>query len=131
MSDFSNYAENAICNHLFRNSALTSPTTVYLALFTAVSDAEAGTGTEVSGGSYARVAITFGAPSNGVITNSSAVTFPAASGNWGTISHAAIMDALTTGNCLSIIKALTGGSVAVNTPDVFEIAAGQLSFTVA
>lgn len=130
MSDFSNYAENAIANHLLRNTALTSPAAVYLALFTAVSDAEAGTGTEVTGGSYARVAITFGAPSNGVVTNSAAVTFAAASGSWGTVTHAAIMDASTAGNCLSTIKALSA-SVAVTTPDVFEIAIGQLSFTVA
>jgi hypothetical protein len=131
MSDFSNYAENAVGNHLLRNTSLTSPTLVYLALFTAVSDAEAGTGTEVSGGSYARQAVTFGAPTNGVFTNSSAVTFPAATGNWGTVSHCAIFDAVSTGNAISIIKALTGGSVAVNTPNVFEIASGQLSFTLA
>jgi hypothetical protein len=130
MSDFSNYAENAVVNHLLRNTSLTSPTTVYLALFTAVSDAEAATGTEVSGGSYARTAITFGAPSNGVTTNSAAVTFPAATGNWGTVSHCAVMDALTSGNAITVIKALSS-SVAVNTPNVFEIASGQLSFTLA
>lgn len=130
MSDLSNYAENAIANHVFRNTAMTSPAAVYLALFTAVTDAEAGTGTEVSGGSYARTAITLGSPSNGVVTNSAAVTFAAATGNWGTVTHAAIMDASTGGNALSIIKALSS-SVAVNTPDVFEIAAGQLSFTLA
>lgn len=130
MSDFSNYAENAVVNHLLRNTALTSPTVVYLALFTAVTDAEAATGTEVSGGSYARTAITFGSPSNGVVTNSAAVTFPAATGNWGTVTHAAIFDASTAGNALTIIKALSA-SVAVNTPNVFEIAAGQLSFTLA
>lgn len=131
MADLSNYAENALGNHLLRNTALTSPTTVYLALFTAVTDAEAGTGTEVTGGSYARTAVTFGAPTNGVFTNSSAVTFPAATGNWGTVSHAALFDAVSGGNALSVIKALSGGSVAVNSPNVFEIAAGQLSFTFA
>jgi len=130
MSDFSNYAENAVGNHLLRNTALTSPTLVYLALFTAVTDAEAGTGTEVSGGSYARTAITFGAPTNGVFTNSAAVTFAAATGNWGTVSHCAVMDASTAGNAITIIKALSS-SVAVNTPNVFEIASGQLSFTIA
>ncbi len=132
MSDLSNYAENAVGNHLFRNTSLTSPAAVYLALFTAVTDAEAGTGTEVStsGTAYARQAITFGAPANGVFTNSSTVTFPAATGNWGTVTHAAIMDAATGGNCISIIKALSA-SVAVNTPDVFEVTPGSLSFTLA
>lgn len=132
MSDLSNYAENAIGNHVLRNTALTSPTTVYLALFTAVSDAEAGTGTEVStsGTGYTRKAITFGSPTNGVFTNSSAVTFDAATGSWGTVTHGAIFDASSGGNALTAIKALSS-SVAVTTPNVFEIAAGQLSFTLA
>lgn len=130
MADFSNYAENAILNHVFRNSALTSPTTVYCALFTAVTDAEAGTGTEVSGGSYARTAITFGAPSNGVSTNSSAVTFPQASASWGTVTHFGIFDASTNGNALSIIKALSA-SKTIGSGDTAQFAIGDLSITVA
>jgi len=132
MSDFSNYAENAVGNHLLRNTALASPSVVYLALFTAVSDAEAGTGTEVStsGTAYVRKAITFGAPSNGVFTNSAAVTFDAATASWGTVTHAAIFDASTGGNALTALKALTS-SISVAAPNVFEIAAGQLSFTLA
>lgn len=130
MSDLSNYAENAVGNHLLRNVSLTSPAAVYLALFTAVTDAEAPTATEVTGGSYARTAITFGAPTNGVFTNSAAVTFPAATGNWGTVTHAAVFDAASGGNAISAVKPLTA-SVAVNTPNVFEIAAGQLSVTFA
>jgi hypothetical protein len=43
------------------------------------------TGTEVSGGSYARTAVTFGAPSDGVTTNSAAVEFPQATGSWGSV----------------------------------------------
>lgn len=130
MSDFSNYAEDALCNHVFRNTALTSPTTVYMALFTAVTDAEAGTGTEVSGGSYARTAITFGAPSNGVITNSATVTFPTATADWGTVTHGGIFDAASAGNALSIIKALAASKV-VNNGDIIRFNTGQISFTVA
>jgi hypothetical protein len=130
MSDLSNYAENAIGNHLLRNVALTAPAAVYLGLFTAVTDAEAGTGTEVSGGGYVRKPITFGAPTNGVFANSAAVTFDPASGNWGTVSHAAIFDAASGGNPISVIKALAS-PVAVNTPNVFEIAVGQLTFAFA
>ena len=69
MAEFSNYLENAIINAVLRNTSYTSPTTVYVGLFTNdPTDADAGT--EVSGGSYARVSVTFGAPSNGVSTNS-------------------------------------------------------------
>jgi hypothetical protein len=131
MSDLTNYAENAIGNHVLRNTALTSPTTVYLALATAVADAEAGTFTEVStsGTGYSRKAITFGAPSNGVFTNSADVTYDAATGSWGTVTHGIIMDALAGGNAL-VVKALSTPA-AVTTPNVYEIVAGQLSFTIA
>jgi hypothetical protein len=61
---FSDYLEDAVLDHVFRNTALTSPTTVYVALYTAT-PSDAGGGTEVSGGSYARTAGTFGAASGG------------------------------------------------------------------
>lgn len=131
MSDFSNYAENAIANHLFRNTALSSPATVYLALFTAASDAEAGTGTECSATGYARQAITFGAPSNGVTTNSSAVTFGPLTVSTTSITHVGIFDASTSGNALSILKAPTGGTISYSSGDSIQFAIGNLSFTVA
>jgi hypothetical protein len=130
MSDFSNYAENAILSHLFRAVSLSSPATVYVALYTAVSDAEAASGTEVSGGSYARTAVTMGAPSNGVSTNSAAVTFPTASASWGTVTHFNIMDASTSGNALTAIKALNA-SKTIGSGDTAQFAIGDLSITVA
>lgn len=130
MADLSNYTENAIVNALLRNTAYTSPATVYVALFTAVSDAEAGTGTEVSGGSYARTAVTFGAPSNGVTSNSGTVTFPTPSGSWGTVTHWALFDAATSGNALTAIKALTT-SQTIASGNPVTIASGALTFTLA
>lgn len=129
MSDASNYLEAAIAN-VFRATNITAPATVYVALFTAISDAEAATGTEVSGGSYARTAVTFGAPSNGVITNSSDVTFPTASGSWGTVTHFGIADASTSGNFLTALKALSA-SKTVGSGDIAKFSSGQLSVTVA
>jgi len=130
MSDLSNYAENAIGNHVLRNTSMTSPSVVYLGAFTAVSDAEAGSGTEVSGGSYARVAVTFGAPSNGVFANSGAVTFLPATANWGTITHTAIFDAISGGNPISIIKALSS-PVTINNTDQLIFDASTVTFTFA
>ena len=130
MSDFSNYAEGKIVEHALRNVAWTSPTTVYLALFTAVTDAEAGTGTEVSGGGYARQAITFGAHSNGAVSNSAPVSFTASGANYGTVTHAAIFDASSAGNAISIIKALAVSRV-VNDGDTLTFATGDIDFTVA
>lgn len=100
MSSFSDYTENAVLNHLFRNVALTSPTTVYLALYTAA-PTDAGGGTQVSGAGYARQTIQFGAPSGGVISNTSAVSFTATGGNYGTVVAVGIFDALTVGNLLA------------------------------
>ena len=124
----SNYLENALINATLRNTTYTSPSTVYAALFT-TDPTDAGTGTEVSGGSYARQAITFGAPSNGASTNSAAVEFPQATGNWGTITHFGIYDASSSGNLL-YHGALTS-SKTIETGDVFKFATSNISVTLA
>ncbi len=128
MANFSNYLENALINATLRNTSYTSPTTVYVGLFTS-DPTDAGSGTEVAGGSYARTAVTFGAPSNGVATNNADVTFPTATGSWGTITHIGIHDASTTGNLL-YHSSLTA-SKTVGTGDVFKISSGNLSVTLA
>lgn len=126
MAEMSNYLENALINATLRNTSYTSPATVYVALYT-TDPTDADTGTEVSGGSYARQAVTFGAPSNGVSTNSASVTFPTASANWGTISYIGIRDALTAGNLLYHTALDTAKTV--STSDVFTISTGNLSVT--
>lgn len=128
MAEMSNYLENALINATLRNTAFTSPTTVYVALYT-TDPTDADTGTEVSGGSYARVAVTFGAPSNGVSTNSANVEFAAATGSWGTITHIGIRDALTTGNLL--YHTPLDASKTIATGDIFRISSGSLSVTLA
>jgi hypothetical protein len=128
MAEMSNYLENAVINAVLRNTSYTSPTTVYVGLFTS-DPTDAGSGTEVSGGSYARVAVTFGAPSNGVSVNSAAVEFPQATGSWGTITHIGIHDALTTGNLL--FHTALDTSKAIATGDIFKIASSNLSVTLA
>lgn len=100
MSSFSDYLENALLDHVFRNTALTSPTTVYLALYTA-NPTDAGGGTEVTGGGYARQAITFGAASGGAISNTTQVSFTASGADFGTITGIGIFDASTAGNLLA------------------------------
>ncbi len=95
----SNYLENKLLEHVLKNTAYTSPTTVYLGLFT-VAPGEAGGGTEVTGGSYIRKAITFGAASGGSISNSADVDFGTATADWGNIVAGAIFDAASAGNML-------------------------------
>jgi len=99
----SNYLENKILDHTLRNSAYTSPgEDIYIALFTDdTAQDDANSGTEVSGGDYARVQVTaWNAPSSGSTANTSDITFPTASADWGNIRYVGIMDASTEGNLL-------------------------------
>jgi hypothetical protein len=124
MAEFSNYLENALINATLRNTAYTSPSVVYIALYTS-DPTDANTGTQVSGGSYARQSATFGAPSNGTSTNSAAIEFPQATASWGTVTHIGILDALTSGNLLYHTALDT--SKTIDTGDIFKIAIGSLS----
>jgi hypothetical protein len=128
MAEMSNYLENALINATLRNTSYTSPATVYVGLYT-TDPTDANTGTEVSGGSYARTAVTFGAPSNGVSTNSAAVEFPQATGSWGTVGWIGILDASTSGNLLYHTALDT--SKTIENGDIFKIAIGSLSVTLA
>jgi hypothetical protein len=128
MSELSNHLENALINATLRNTSYTSPAAVYAALFT-TDPTDAGSGTEVSGGSYARTAITFGSPSNGVTTNSADVTFPTCTAAWGTVTHMGIFDASTSGNLL--YHTPLDASKTVDSGDIFKISSGNLSVTLA
>ena len=93
----SDYLEQLVINHLLRNQAHTPSSQVFLALFSDATD-DAGGGTEAAGGSYARKAVTIGAPSGGAAANSAVVTFPnMPAGTW---THAALYDASSAGNSL-------------------------------
>jgi len=96
---------------------------VYVALFTS-DPGDDNTGTEVSGGSYARQSVTFAAPSGGATSNSGDITFPEATADWGTVSHVGIYDASTDGNLL-FHGALTQAK-AVYSGDQFIIKTGDL-----
>ena len=128
MAEMSNYLENAVIDAVLRNTSYTSPATVYVALYTS-DPTDADTGTEVSGGSYARTAVTFGAPSNGVTTNSASVTFPTATASWGTVSYIGLRDASTSGNLL--FHTALDEAKTVGTGDIFTISTGNLSVTLA
>ncbi len=126
MAEMSNYLENALINATLRNTSYTSPTTVYVGLYTS-DPTDANTGTEVSGGSYARTAVTFGAPSNGASLNDAAVEFPQATATWGTVAYIGILDAATSGNLL--YHTILDSSKTIETGDIFKIAIGSLSVT--
>tara|TARA_R100000750_G_scaffold28705_1_gene18200 strand:- start:121 stop:513 length:393 start_codon:yes stop_codon:yes gene_type:complete len=126
---FTNYLETEILDHVFAGAAYSAPGTHYLALFTAVSDGEAGSVTEVStsGTAYARVAVSF-TTSGDTTSNSGAVEYATATGGgFGTVTHVGVYDASTSGN-LMCYATLTA-SKAIAAGDVFRVPAGDLDIT--
>jgi len=122
----STYLKNALVNVTLRNTAYTAPVTAYIALYTTdptVADA----GTEVTGGSYARQSAAFDAPTAGATANTSNITFPTATADWGTVTHVGVRDALTAGNLLYFAPLTTARTIITN--DQLVILAGQLTDT--
>jgi hypothetical protein len=132
MAAMSDYLENKLIDQLFRGQTYTFPTTLYVGLLTAA-PSDTGGGTEVSGGSYARVSVaaslanwagtqgagttTASTGTNGTTSNNNAITFPAPTANWGQITHVGVYDASTAGNllfwaALSVPKTVNNGDAA-------------------
>lgn len=140
----SDYLENKMVDQLFRGQTAPTTSTLYVALLSAA-PSDSGGGTELTGGSYARVAVTSsltnwaGTQSAGSTTASSgtggqtsnniAITFPTPTATWGTATHFGIYDASTGGNLLfhgqlSIAKT-------INESDTVTFPIGTLSVTFA
>lgn len=134
MSAMSDYLEVELRRHIFRTGSFAKPSVLAVGLFTAA-PTDAGGGTEVSGGSYARVAVNpldanWSAPDStgGVAANVSAVTFPSPTANWGTVTHFGIFDATTAGNML-VYGALTTSRIINNGDAAPSFAPGALTVT--
>lgn len=146
MAGMSDYLENKMVDFLFRGQSLSNPV-VYVALYTAA-PSDAGGGTEVSGGSYARVKAAAGAGqaltdwagtqsagsttassgTGGQTSNNNVITFPAPTGNWGSITHFGLFDAISSGNLLFWAPLTTAKTV--NSGDSApSFAAGALTVT--
>jgi hypothetical protein len=130
MAEMSNFLENALINATLRNTTYTSVATVYVSLWTS-DPTDAGSGTEVSGGSYARTAVSFATASgtSGNVLNDADVTFPTATASWGTVGWIGINDASTSGNLLYHTALDT--AKAIDSGDIFKISTGNLSVTLA
>jgi len=125
MAGTSNYLENKILDHVLTATSYTSPSTLYLALYTS-DPGDDNSGTEVSGTNYARVSATFSVTAN-VGTNTAAIEYAAAGNAWGTITHVGVMDAASSGNLL--YHAALTSSKAITTGDIFRVPAGSLTVT--
>lgn len=127
MAGLSTYAQQKLLDHLTGDVAYSIPTT-FVGLFTAA-PTDAGGGTEVSGGSYARVALAskWSAASGTTKATNATVTFPAASASWGVVTHFGIFDASSAGNLLGW-AALTA-SKTVDSGDTLSFASTALTVT--
>lgn len=141
---FTDYLENKLVDWLVRGQTYTPPTSLYIGLDTG-SCTEAGGGTEVTGGSYARVAVTSSlanwagtqsagstvasSGTSGTTSNNNAITFPAPTANWGTVVSFRIWDASTSGNAL-ICQTLTTSKTINNGDAAPSFSAASLTIQV-
>lgn len=141
MAAMTDYLENKIIDWLLRAQTFTPPATTYVGLFT-VAPTDSTAGTEVSGGSYARVAVTsalanwagtqaalstsVSSGTGGTTSNNAAITFPTATANWGTVVAFGLFDAITSGNLL--IYANLTASRSVTNGSTASFAASALTF---
>lgn len=133
MSGFSDFLELEVLDHVFGAATYTPPATLYVALYTVIPTDANASGTEVTGGSYARVAVTnnltnFPAASAGAKANGTAITFPAPTANWGIVVGFAIYDAATAGNELAW-GAITPNKTVNNGDPAPSFAIGDLDIT--
>jgi hypothetical protein len=144
MASMSNYLENQIIDWLMRGQSFSPSASKYFALLTAA-PSDTGGGTEVTGGSYARVAVTSSlanfagtqsagstaasSGTGGTTSNNAAITFPAPTANWGTVTHFAVYDASTSGNLL-FWGALTASKTVNNGDAAPSFAAGAFTLQI-
>ena len=139
MANMTNYLEGQLINHIFRTASFSKPGTMAIALSTsaALDDTVTGGGmSEVTNSNnYARVTIApadanWNAVSGGATSNVNSITFPQASGSWGTIEAVVVTDSATYGAG----NALFYGNLAVPKPvsdgDTFSFASTGLTIQI-
>jgi hypothetical protein len=140
----SDYLENKLVDYLLRGQAYSAPASVYVTLAT-TSGSDAACGTEVSGGSFARVEVTsslsnwagtqsagsttVSSGTGGTTSNNAAITFPAPTANWGQVTEFCVFDAATDGNLL-FRSALTTPKTINNGDAAPSFAIGALTFQI-
>lgn len=130
MAEMSDYLEVKLLNLTLNGTAFTAVNNPYVSLHTA-NPTDAGTGTEVSGGSYARVASSFATASgtSGLVATDADITFPTATGNWGVVGWIALWDASSSGNML--YHTALDASKTIDSGDIFKITTGNLTVELA
>ena len=132
MAGLTNYLEDKIMNHVFGSTTFTKPTNWYVGLLTA-SPSDSSEGTEVTGGSYARQICAFTITGSGVAqaVNTSAITFPTATADWGIVGWIGIYDAASSGELVAYQNLQksdfsTTTTKTVNDGDIFKFNASTI-----
>ena len=132
MAGLTNYLEDKIVNHVFGSTTYTRPTTWYVGLLTG-EPSDSATGTEVSGGSYARQSCAFTIQGSGsaIASNTSSITFPTATADWGVVGYVGIYDALSGGNLVAYQNLQqsdfsTSTTKTINDGDIFKFNASTI-----
>lgn len=123
---FSDYFENTILDAIFRSGDYT----IYVGLSTADPGDDGANLAEPSGNGYTRVLTSttdWAAASGGETLNAEAISFPAAEGSWGTITHFTLFDALTGGNLLA--SGVLTASKEIGLDQIARFPAGDISIT--
>ena len=130
MAEMSDYLEVALLNATLNGTAFTAVNDPYVSLHTA-DPTDAGTGAEVTGGSYARTAASFATASgtSGLVATDADVTFPTATASWGTVGWIGLWDAASGGNML--YHTALDASKTIDTGDIFKITTGNLTVELA
>jgi hypothetical protein len=136
MGSLSDYAENAILDHIVGKTTFLIPTS-YIGLKTAdpTDDNSGGTEPTAGTGSYARIttsASDWDTAASGATANATALGFAASTAAWSTgatnLTHFIIMDALTGGNLLAH-GALTTPRAVDAASIILRFAIGDLDIT--
>ena len=132
MAGLTNYLEDKIVNHVFGSTTYTKPTNWYVGLLTAT-PSDSAAGTEVTGGSYARQVCAFTITGSGIAqaVNTSAITFPTATADWGIVGWVGIYDALSGGNLVAYQNLQqsdfsTSTTKTINDGDIFKFNASTI-----
>jgi len=132
MASMTDYLETELLTHVVGEGAVfPQPANLYVALFTASPTDTGSTTNEVADASaYARTGpIVWNSEAAGVVTNNGDITFPTATGSWGTVTHVGITDSNTHAAVNMLFHGALTASKTIGNGDTFKIADTDLSIT--
>lgn len=131
MANLTDAYENEVLDGLTGVTALTTPATVYLALFTASPTDTGSVTNELSGGGYARKSLSglFSASTGGSSSNTSAIDFAVATADWTAVTHMGIMESGTATTDDMMVWMALDSSVTITDTNTFSVAVGDLTIT--